>query len=93
MLTKALLQRVAPWDELEAQAMVDHREPSAGNLGRSDELVGDLFAGSRWLPGQAALGGQRLADTTDVGALQLGNQVAGCPKRKRCAVALLVLTG
>lgn len=76
MLAEALLQRVAPGDELEAQAIVDRRDPPAGDPGRANQSAGGIFSGSRWLPGQAALGGQCLADAVDVGAFQLGDQVA-----------------
>lgn len=50
LLAEALLQRVAPRHELEAQTIVDHREPPTGNLGRANQLARDIVAGGRGLP-------------------------------------------
>ena len=40
-----LFERGPPRDEAESEAIVDHREPAAGQLGGADKLAGDVVAG------------------------------------------------
>lgn len=76
MLADLLLQRWVPGHEAEPQSVVDHGEAPAGKLGRADQRTGDVVAGLGGLPCAPALGGQRLADTVDLAALQHCDRLA-----------------
>src|SRR5882672_3089723 len=71
-----LLERGPPGHEAEAQPIIDHGEPAAGKLRRTDQLAADIVSGNGGPPLPSALGRERRADTFDVSGLEPLDQVS-----------------
>jgi hypothetical protein len=70
-----LLEHGPPWNEAEAESVIDHREPAAGELGRSDELAAHRLPFVDGLESKAAVGRQLPADALHLLACQGADEV------------------
>lgn len=72
-----LLERRPPRDQAEAEPIIDHGEPAAGKLSRTDQPTANMVAGNGRPPFPAPLGGERPAGALDVAGLKPLNEIFG----------------
>lgn len=62
VLVDALVEDGLPWDEAEAESVVDHREASTGELRCANQFAADIASRLRLPEGEPARGGETLSD-------------------------------
>ena len=75
--------RVAGWSKVrkfrtitpETDAVIDHGEAAARELGRADQRAADIFAGLGGGERQSAFGSHGLSDTSHLRTLQIGDKI------------------
>src|ERR1700726_3832074 len=77
MLADALVEHGLPRHQLEADAVIDHGEAAARELGRADKRAADVFAGLGGGERQTAFGSHGPADTVGLRTLQIGDKILG----------------
>jgi hypothetical protein len=75
VLADALVEHGLPRHELESDAVIDHGEAAAGELGGADKRAADIFAGLGGGERQTAFGSHGLADTSHLRTLQIGDKI------------------
>jgi hypothetical protein len=77
VLADALVEHGLPRHQLETDAVIDHGEAAARELGGADKHAADIFAGLGGGERQTAFGSHGLADTSDLHTLQIGDKILG----------------
>src|SRR5581483_9526617 len=77
MAAEMLFERGRPGHELEAEAVVEHREASRGEIEAAAVGARDVRAGGGFNGGLARLGGEALAQRVELATPQRLDQVAG----------------
>ena len=74
-----LFERGPPWDQAEAEPVVDHGVPSTHKLRGSDQRSGDMVARQGRLPCPAPFRGEGPAGALDIASLQPLHHISGNP--------------
>jgi Tripartite tricarboxylate transporter family receptor len=77
MLADALVEHGLPRHQLETDAVIDHGEAAARELGGANKCAADVFAGLGGGERQTAFGSHGLADTSNLRTLQIGDKILG----------------
>jgi len=75
MLADALVEHGLPRHQLEADAVIDHDEAAARELGGADKRAANVFAGLGGGERQPTFGSHGLADTGHLRTLQIGDKI------------------
>src|ERR1700730_6829029 len=75
MLADTLVEHGLPRHQLETDAVINHSEAAARELGGADKRAADIFAGLGGGELETSFGSHGLADTSHLRTLQIGDKI------------------
>lgn len=76
LTTNLIFDHGSPGNEAEAELALDHSEPSAGSLDRTQKLATDLCPVVNWMEAETATGRELAADAVHLLAHEIADQIS-----------------